>query len=74
MTTVANEVRGAMKVLGTDDKALIRALAKLNPVQIVGLQQAYTSRIGHDIEKDITSETSWYYREALLAIVRGPAL
>ncbi len=74
MTLVANEVRGAMKGFGTNDEALIRAVAKLDPLQIAGLRQAYKSRIGRDLEKDVSSETSGYYREALLAIVRGPLL
>lgn len=74
MTQSANEVRAAMKGFGTNDKALIKALAKLDPLQIAGLRQVYRSRIGRDLEKDITSETSGYYREGLLAIARGPLL
>jgi annexin A7/11 len=74
MTSTANEVRGAMKGFGTKDKVLIKAIAKLDPLQIAGLRQVYKSRIGRDLEKDITSETSGHYREAALAIVRGPLL
>jgi annexin A7/11 len=74
MTPAAEKIRAAMKGFGTDDKTLINVLAKLDPLQIAGLRQAYTSRIRRDLEKDITSETSGYYREALLAIVRGPLL
>ncbi|ERF70538.1 hypothetical protein EPUS_08600 [Endocarpon pusillum Z07020] len=74
MTLAANTIRAAMKGFGTDDKTLINTLAKLDPIQIAGLRQAYTTRIKRDLEKDITSETSGDYREALLAIVRGPLL
>ena len=74
MTPAANEVRAAMKGMGTDNKTLIRVLAKLDPLQIAGLRQAYTSRIKRDLEKDIKKETSGNYEEALLAIVRGPLL
>jgi annexin A7/11 len=74
MTPEATTIRGAMKGMGTKDKVLIKALAKLDPLQIAGLRQAYKSHVGRDLEKDITSETSGYYREGLLAIVRGPLL
>ena len=74
MTSVANAVRDSMKGFGTKDSKLISAVAKLDPLQIAGLRQVYTSRIRRDLEKDITSETSGYYRDTLLAIVRGPLL
>lgn len=74
MTPAANSIRAAMKGFGTDDRALIQAVAKLDPLQIIGLRQVYKTRIGRDIEKDITSESTSYYREGLLAIVRGPLL
>lgn len=74
MTSVATDVRNAMKGFGTNDKALIKAVAKLDPLQIAGLRQAYKSRINRDIEKDITSETSGDYRDGLIAIVQGPLL
>jgi annexin A7/11 len=74
MTVAATAARNAMKGFGTKDSDLIKAVAKLDPLQIAGLRQAYTSRIGRNLEKDINSETSGYYREGLLAIVRGPLL
>lgn len=74
MTATATRVRAAMKGLGTNEKELTAALAKLDPLQIAGLRQVYTSRVGRDLEKDIESETSSHYREGLLAIVRGPLL
>ncbi len=74
MTSTANTIRAAMKGMGTDDATLIKTLAKLDPIQIAGLRQAYTTRVRRDLEKDIASETSGHYREGLLAIVRGPLL
>lgn len=74
MTTTAQELRAAMKGIGTDDNTLIKVLSKLDPLQIAGLRQAYKSRVKRDLEKDINSETSGDYKEALLAIVRGPLL
>lgn len=64
-----------MKGFGTDEKALIRVLVPLDPLQINSLRQAYGQiHPGRDLEKDIDSETSRYFCEALIAIVRGPLL
>lgn len=74
-TRDANDLRAAMKGFGTDEKALVRVLAPLDPLQANTLRQAYGQiHRGRDLEKDIDSETSKYFREALLAIVRGPLL
>lgn len=64
-----------MKGFGTNEKELIRVLAPLDPLQINSLRQAYGKiHPGRDLEKDIDSETSRYFKEALVAIVRGPLL
>lgn len=64
-----------MKGFGTDEKTLTRVLAPLDPLQATTLRQSYSQiHPGRDLEKDIDSETSKYFREALIAIVRGPLL
>jgi annexin A7/11 len=71
--TDARALRAAMKGFGTDEKTLIRVLAPLDPLQAVTLRQAYGQiHPGRDLVKDIESETSRYFEEALIAIVRGP--
>ncbi len=61
-----------MKGFGTDEQALIRTLSRLDPLQTALLRQTYQQRHGRNLEADITSETSGYFKEGLLAIVRGP--
>merc|ERR1711939_261468 len=69
----ADALRAAMKGFGTDEKELIRVLSQLDPLQINSVKHAFTQRHkGRDLAKDISSETSRYFKEGLLAIVRGP--
>ena len=61
-----------MKGFGTDEQALIRTLSRLDPLQIALLRTTYQQRHGRNLESDIASETSGYFKEGLLAIERGP--
>ena len=62
-----------MKGFGTDEKALIAILSKPDPLQMRLLTQTYAQRHpGRNLEHDIGKETSGYFREGLLALVRGP--
>lgn len=63
-----------MKGFGTDEATLIRILSKPDPLQMALLRNTYTQRVGRNLEKDITSETSSHFREGLLALVRGPLM
>jgi annexin A7/11 len=63
-----------MKGFGTDEGVLIRVLSKPDPLQMALLRNTYSQRIGRNLEKDIHSETSSYFREGLLQLVRGPLL
>lgn len=60
--------------MGTDEKTLITILSKPDPLQIALLKNTYSQRHRRDLEKDIWDETSKYFREGLMAIVRGPLL
>ena len=70
----AQALRTAMKGFGTDEAALIRILSKPDPLQMALLRNTYTQRIGRNLEKDVHSETSSYFREGLLGLVRGPLM
>lgn len=64
-----------MKGFGTNEKELIRVLAPLDPLQANSLRKAFGEiHRGRSLEKDIESETSKYFKEALLGVVRGPLL
>lgn len=70
----ADALRGAMKGFGTNEATLINILSKPDPLQMALLRNTYTTHIRRNLEKDITSETSSYFKEGLLAIVRGPLM
>jgi annexin A7/11 len=71
-TKEAKELRGAMKGMGTDEAALIRVLAKPDPLRMALIHQTYIERIGRDLEKDIKSETSNEFERALVGLINGP--
>jgi annexin A7/11 len=72
MSAAAEACRKAMKGFGTDEKALIATLSKLDPIQVAALKTQYNSRFQKDLFKDIEKETSGYFEFGLLAIIRGP--
>ena len=72
MSRAADDLRNAMKGFGTNEQALIKILAPLDPLQVNSLKAAYQARHHRDLMKDIHSETSGYFRDGLEGIVRGP--
>ncbi|KAL1901693.1 hypothetical protein Cpir12675_000384 [Ceratocystis pirilliformis] len=71
---IASACRSAMKGFGTDEKALIRALADKDPLQIEAIKQSFERQFRRNLIKDVESETSGDFQFALLAILRGPCL
>ena len=67
-------LRKAMKGFGTDEAVLIGILSKRDPLQMASIRHSYSTTIRRNLEKDIASETSSYFREGLLALVRGPLM
>ena len=63
-----------MKGFGTNEKELIRVLAPLDPLQVNSVRTTFNQLHRRDLEKDIASETSSYFKETLLALVRGPLI
>ncbi len=70
----ADALRSAMKGFGTNESVLIQILSKPDPLQMNLLKSTYNQRHRRDLEKDIWDETSKYFREGLMALVRGPLL
>ncbi|KAI0974458.1 hypothetical protein F4678DRAFT_422755 [Xylaria arbuscula] len=70
----AQALRGAMKGIGTNEKALIQVLANKDPLQIEAIKGAYFRLYSRSLEKDIRSETSRYFQLGLIAIISGPLL
>jgi annexin A7/11 len=65
-------IRKAMKGFGTDEKALIAALAKKDPMEINAVRAQYDQRLIRNMIKDIEKETSGYFEKGLVEISRGP--
>lgn len=72
MSQAADELRSAMKGIGTNEGVLIRVLPRLDPLQMASIRQAFTARHHRDLLHDLEKETSGYFREGLLALARGP--
>ena len=68
----ADTLRKAMKGLGTDKITIIRTLCHYPAPLIPHLKSTYQQRIHRNLEADIASETSNYFKFALLSILRGP--
>lgn len=63
-----------MKGFGTDEKALIQVLCRLDPLQAVAVREAYHRRFGRHLLQDVQSETSSWFEEGLCAVIRGPLM
>ena len=61
-----------MKGFGTNEDALIGALARLSPAEIQGVKEAFHQRHHRNLEKDVESEISGYFETCMLSVLRGP--
>jgi len=61
-----------MKGFGTDEKALIAAMAKKDPLQMETIRQQYDQRLLRNMIQDLEKETSGYFEKGLVEIARGP--
>ncbi|XP_077200900.1 annexin A1 [Paroedura picta] len=67
----AEELRAAMKGLGTDEDTLIEILTTRNNREIREFTKAYNEMYKRDLAKDIISDTSGDFQKALLALAKG---
>lgn len=72
MSNQADVCRKAMKGLGTDEAALIRALCHISPIEVPSLKQAFQQRHHRNLEHDVEKEVSGHFEVCLLSILRGP--
>ena len=63
-----------MKGFGTTESVLIQVLSKPDPLQMALLKNTYNQRHMRDLERDIKSETSKYFKNTLVALVQGPLM
>ncbi|KAM6930646.1 annexin A1a [Xenentodon cancila] len=67
----AQQLKLAMKGLGTDEDTLIEILASRNNKQIIDIKKAYKEEYKKELEEDIRSDTSGDFRAALLALCKA---
>lgn len=68
----ATAVHKALKKLNTDEKAIIAAIANLDPLQIQVLNLAYQRTFHTDLAKHLSDKNSSWFGQGLAAIARGP--
>ncbi|XP_075416653.1 annexin A1 [Tenrec ecaudatus] len=67
----ADELRAAMKGLGTDEDTLIEILTSRTNREIRDINRVYRDELKRDLAKDITSDTSGDFQKALLSLAKG---
>jgi len=73
MTAQATQLRDAMKGFGTRERPLITVLSQIpDAPHMIKLRDTYNERFQRSLLKDLHSETSGNFRDALLALARGP--
>ena len=68
----AEEMRKAMKGLGTDDKVLIDITGKRTHRERMKIRQAYKTMYGRDLMEDFSSDLSGNYKKTMLALFTDP--
>uniref|UniRef100_A0A3Q3LPH7 Annexin n=1 Tax=Mastacembelus armatus TaxID=205130 RepID=A0A3Q3LPH7_9TELE len=66
----AEQLKLAMKGLGTDEDTLIEILASRNNREILEIKKVYKEEYKKDLEADIRSDTGGDFRNALLALCK----
>ncbi|XP_018415409.1 PREDICTED: annexin A9 [Nanorana parkeri] len=67
----SQELKAAMKGLGTDEAALSEILTTRSNEQLQAIRVCYKQEFKTDLEKDITSDTKEPHTALLLALVKG---
>jgi len=67
----AQQLKLAMKGLGTDEDTLIEILASRNNSEILEIKKAYKEDYKKDLEEDITSDTSGEFKAALIQLCKA---
>ncbi|XP_067832223.1 annexin A2-like [Heptranchias perlo] len=67
----AQELKGSMKGLGTDEATLIEILATRSNKELHEIDAAYKEEFQKDLEKDIVADTSGRFQKLVLALAKG---
>ncbi|XP_064190917.1 annexin A5-like [Anguilla rostrata] len=67
----ATQLRNAIKGAGTDEKVLIEILATRSAQQIKDIIKAYKEEYNHDLEEDITGDTSGHFKRMMVVLLQA---
>jgi annexin A7/11 len=74
VTQQIESLKKAFKGFGTDEKAIVKVVAKQGPIQINTIREQFNYRNATDLLKKIEAETSGNFKLGLLAVFRGPLM
>ena len=66
-----DELRAAMKGVGTNEDTLIEIIASRSKSQIMAIKQKYKEKYNRDLEEDVRKETSGTLRHLLISLLQG---
>lgn len=67
----ANELKAAMKGLGTNEDALTEILITRSNTQLADIVEVYKKEFKNDLQKDIGGDTTGDFRELLVVLAKG---
>ena len=67
----ADQLRDAMKGLGTNEDTLIEIIASRNPMQLAAIKNKYKEKYNRDLEADVKKETSGTLQHLLISLLQG---
>ncbi|CAF5057949.1 unnamed protein product, partial [Rotaria sp. Silwood1] len=69
----AERLHDAVKGLGTKESTLNRIIITRSEIDLVQIKKAYNHQYHHELERDISSDTSGDYKKLLLEILKDPS-
>ncbi|UJR35955.1 hypothetical protein I4U23_028696 [Adineta vaga] len=69
----AEQLRKAMKGLGTKESTLNRILITRSEIDLVQIKEAFSRQFNRELEQDVSKETSGDYKKLLLEILKDPS-
>jgi hypothetical protein len=59
--------------LGTKESTLNRIIITRSEIDLLDIKSAYKHLYNHELERDVNSDTSGYYKKLLLEILKDPS-